>query len=65
MTCNVSVVPLGGIWQFVRKPLHKDHINDLYTTTCSGMLGHRSWYQSKCCDLRLEKPSIGKKPVGV
>jgi hypothetical protein len=25
----------------VRKPLHKDHINDLYTTTCSGMLGHR------------------------
>ena len=50
---------------FVKKPLHECHINDLYTTKCSGMLGHRSWYQSKCCDLRLEKPSKGNKPVGV
>ena len=30
------------------------YVNDLYTTTCSGMLGHRSWYQSNCFDLRLE-----------
>jgi hypothetical protein len=27
---------------FVKKSLHKDHINDLYTTICSGILGHRS-----------------------
>jgi hypothetical protein len=28
--------------EIVKKSLHKDHINDLYTTTCSSMLGHRS-----------------------
>ena len=33
---------------------HEYHVNDLRTTKCSVMLGHRSWYQSKCFDLRLE-----------
>jgi peptidoglycan hydrolase CwlO-like protein len=26
----------------MKKSLNEDHINDLYTTTCSGMLGHRT-----------------------
>jgi hypothetical protein len=25
---------------FVKKSLHECHLNDLHTTTCSGMLGH-------------------------
>jgi hypothetical protein len=32
----------------------KCYINDLHTTTCSGMMGHRSRFQSHCFDLRLE-----------
>jgi len=34
--------------------LHECYVNDLYTTTYSGMLGHHSWYQSKSFDLRLD-----------
>jgi hypothetical protein len=34
--------------------LHECYVNDLHTTTCSGMLGHHSWYQSKSFDLRLD-----------
>jgi hypothetical protein len=25
--------------------LHECYVNDLHTTTCSGMLGHHSWLQ--------------------
>jgi hypothetical protein len=32
------------------------YVNDLYTTTCSGVLGHRSWYQSDATTLGW-KPS--------
>jgi hypothetical protein len=34
--------------------LHECYVNDLHTTTCSGMLGHYSWYQSKSFDLRFD-----------
>jgi hypothetical protein len=34
--------------------LHECYVNDFYTTTCSGMLGHNSCYQSKSFDLRLD-----------
>jgi hypothetical protein len=27
--------------------LHECYVNDLYTTTCSGMLGHHSWYLTR------------------
>jgi hypothetical protein len=31
--------------------LREYYVNDLYTTTCSGVLGHRSWYQSNATTL--------------
>jgi hypothetical protein len=43
--------------------LHECYVNDLYTTTCTGVLGHRSWYQSNAMTLGL-KPSKWIEPVG-
>ena len=44
--------------------LREYYINDWHTTTCSGMQGRRSWYQSKIFDLRLE-PSKWDRTLGV
>jgi hypothetical protein len=44
--------------------LRECYINDWHTTTCSGMQGHHSWYQSKSFDLRLE-PSKWDQTLGV
>ena len=38
------------------------YANDLRTTTCSGVLGHYSWYQSNASTLGL-KP-FKRRPVG-
>ena len=42
---------------------HWCYVNDLHTTPCSGMLGHHSWYQSKCFDTRIE--TLERRPIGL
>src|SRR5664279_1827022 len=37
---------------FTDKSFHEYYVNDLCTTTCSGVQGHRRWYQSNCFELR-------------
>jgi hypothetical protein len=44
--------------------LRKCYVNNLYTTTCSGVLGHRSQTQKYSCLLVLNgilQTSIGRK----
>ena len=36
---------------FTDKSFREYYVNDLRTTTCSGVLGHRSWYQSNASTL--------------
>jgi hypothetical protein len=35
----------------VESVLRECYVNDLYTTTCSGVLGHHSWYQGNATTL--------------
>jgi hypothetical protein len=48
--------------------LHECYVNDLYTTTCSGMLGHHiglrlfAWWK-KNGERRLQKPGSGSAEI--
>jgi hypothetical protein len=44
--------------------LHECYVKDLHTTTCSGMLGHHSWYGAKALTLGWT-PGKWERPVGV
>lgn len=52
-TRHVSVVHSEG-YKVHKTVSYGRYINDRHTTPCSGMLGHRRWYQSNGLTLRLE-----------